>query len=40
MSRVLITLHLHVTYIDNITRPIAICNETYKFAAYPYNILH
>jgi len=29
------TLHLLVTYIDDITKPIAICNDTHKFAAYP-----
>ena len=32
-------LHLPVAYIDDITKPIAICNNTYKFAAYPYSIL-
>jgi len=31
------TLHLHVAYIDDITRPIAICNDTHKFVAYPYS---
>ena len=31
-------LHLPVAHIDNITRPIAICNETYKFVAYQYSI--
>ena len=34
-----ITLHLPVAYIDDITRPIAICNNTHKFAAYPYSTL-
>ena len=33
------TLHLPVAYIDDITRPIAICNNTHKFAAYPYSTL-
>ena len=33
------TLHLHVAYIDDITRPIAICNNTHKFVAYPYSTL-
>jgi len=37
--RVSIALHLHVAYIDNITTLIAICNDTYKFVAYSYNIL-
>ena len=36
MPRVPIALHLHVAYIDNITRLIAICNNTYKFVAYSY----
>jgi len=26
-------------YIDDITRPIAICNDTYKFAVYTYSNL-
>jgi len=33
------TLLLHVAYIDDITRSIAICNDTYKFATYPYSTL-
>jgi len=33
------TLHLPVAYIDDITRPIAICNDTHKFAAYLYSTL-
>ena len=37
--RVLIAIHSHVAHIDDITRQIAICNDTYKFAAYPYSIL-
>ena len=32
-------LHLPVTYDDNLTKQIAICNDNYKFAAYAYNIL-
>ena len=28
-----------VAYIDDITRPIAICNDTHKFTAYPYSTL-
>jgi len=39
MLRVPTTLHLPVAYIDDISRPIAICNDTNKFAAYPYNTL-
>jgi len=39
MPRVSTVLHLHAAYIDDITRLIAICNDTYKFAAYPYIIL-
>jgi len=31
-------MHLHIAHIDDITRPIVICNDTYKFAAYPYSI--
>jgi len=30
---------LPVAHIDDITIPIAICNDTYKFAAYLYSIL-
>ena len=33
------TLHLPVAYIDDVTRPIAICNDTHKFATYPYSTL-
>ena len=33
------TLHFPVAYIDDITRPIAICNNTHKFVAYPYSTL-
>ena len=32
-------LYSHVACIDDITRPIAICNDTYKFAVYSYSIL-
>jgi len=32
-------LHLPVARVDDITRPIAICNDTYKFVAYLYSIL-
>jgi len=39
MLRVLTALHLPVAHIDDITRPIVICNDTYKFTAYAYNIL-
>ena len=39
MSRVSTALHLSAAYIDNITRPITICNDINKFAAYPYSIL-
>ena len=39
MHRVPTALHLHVAHIDDITRSIAICNNTYKFAAYTYSIL-
>ena len=39
MLRVLTTLHLPVAYINDITRPIAICNNTHKFATYPYSTL-
>jgi len=38
MLRVLTALHLPVAHVD-IIRPIAICNDTYKFVAYPYSIL-
>ena len=31
------TLYLPVAYIDDITRPIAICNDTHKFASYLYS---
>ena len=39
MLRILTALHLPVAHIDDITRPIAICNDTYKFVAYSYSIL-
>ena len=32
-------MHFSVAYIDDITRPIAIYNDTHKFAAYPYSTL-
>ena len=32
-------LTLPIVHIDDITRPIAICNDTYKFITFPYNIL-
>jgi len=37
--RIPTALHLLVAHIDDITRPIAIYNDTYKFVAFPYNIL-
>ena len=33
-------LHFLVAYIDDITRPIAIYNDTHKFAPYLYSTLH
>jgi len=39
MPRMPTTLHLPVAHNDAITRLIAICNDTYKFVAYLYNIL-
>jgi len=39
MPKVPTALNLHVAYIDDITRPIVICNDTYKFATYPYSTL-
>ena len=39
VPRVPTALHLPVAYIDDVTRPIAIYNDTYKFVAYPYGIL-
>jgi len=39
MSRIPTALHLPVMHIDDITRPIAICNDTYKFASNLYSIL-
>ena len=39
MLRVPTALHLLVAHIDNITRLTAICNDNYKFAAYPHSIL-
>ena len=38
MPREPIALHLLVAHID-ITKPIAICNDSYRFVAYSYNIL-
>jgi len=38
--RVPTVLNLPVAYIDDISRSIGICNDTYKFAAYPYSILN
>jgi len=38
VPRVPTALHLSVALIDNITRPITIFNDTYKFVAYPYSI--
>ena len=35
----LTALRLSVELIDNITRSIAIYSDTYKFFAYPHNIL-
>jgi len=39
MSSAYTALHLHVACIDDIIRPVAIYNDTYKFAAYLYSIL-
>ena len=39
IPRVSTPLHLHIAHDDNLTRQIAICNDNYKFATYPYNIL-
>jgi len=39
VPRVSTALHLHIEQINNIIRPIAIYNVTYKFVAYSYNIL-
>ena len=39
MPRIPTALNLPVAHIDDITKLIAICNNTYKFAAYPYSIL-
>jgi len=39
MSREPTASHLFVAHIDDITRSIANCNNTYKFSAYPYSIL-
>jgi len=38
MLRIPTALHLLVAHIDDITWPIAVCNDTYKFAANPYSI--
>ena len=32
-------LHLHVVYIDDITKLIEICNNTHKFGVYLYSTL-
>jgi len=34
-----IELHLSVAHINDITRQIAICNDTYKFTTYQYSLL-
>ena len=39
MSRVSTPLYLHVAHDDSLSRQIAICNDNYKFVAYPYSIL-
>ena len=39
MPRVPIVLHFPVAHIDDVTKPKVICNDTYKFVAYPYSIL-
>jgi len=39
MPRVSAALHLFVAHIDDITRMIAICNDTYKFVTCSYSIL-
>jgi len=38
MLRIPTALHLFVAHIDDITRPIAICNDTYKFTTNLYSI--
>jgi len=38
MPRIPTALHLSVAHIDDITRLIVICNDTYKFTAYTYSI--
>ena len=38
MLRIHIALHLLIAHINNITRPITICSDIYKFAANPYGI--
>ena len=38
MPKIPTALHLPVAHIDDITRLIAIYNDTYKFAAYPNSI--
>ena len=35
MPKILTALHLPVAHIDDITRLIAICNDTYKFLSKP-----
>ena len=40
MPKVPTVLHLHAAaHIDDITMPILICNDTYKFVVCPYSIL-
>ena len=39
MPRVSTILYLFVAYIDDITRPIVICNDKYKFVVYLYSFL-
>ena len=39
MLRVPTVLHFPVAHIDDITSPIAICNDAYKFVANLYSIL-
>jgi len=38
MPNELTTSHLFVAHINDISRPIAICNDTYKFDAHPFSI--
>jgi len=39
MLKVSTALNSPVAHIDDITRPITIYNDTYKYVAYPYSIL-